>query len=97
MPRCGGVGTEGGIRAGVGEVFLMQFLASINHGGRRHTMAVTRPHSWHRSILCGYNGDVRPDCCGVAAPCWGRGARVTRAPYWDPRGARCNLLLNPLR
>ncbi len=22
---------------------------------------------------------------------------VTRAPYWGPRGARCNLLLNPLR
>ncbi len=27
-----------------------------------------------------------------------RGARdVTRAPYWGPRGARCNLLLNTLR
>ena len=27
-----------------------------------------------------------------------RGARdVTRAPYWGPRGARCNWLLNPLR
>ena len=48
--RCGSVGTEGGIRAGVGEVFLMQFLASINHGGRRHPMAVMRPHSWHRII-----------------------------------------------
>jgi hypothetical protein len=22
---------------------------------------------------------------------------VTRAPYWGPRGARCNWLLNPLR
>ena len=27
-----------------------------------------------------------------------RGARdVTRAPYWGPRGARCNWLLNSLR
>jgi len=46
----GGVGTEGGIRAG-GEVFCwMQFLASINHGGCRHPPAATWPHSRRRSI-----------------------------------------------
>jgi hypothetical protein len=46
----GGVGAEGGIGAG-GEVFcLIQFLASINHGGRRHPTAAIRPHSWRRSI-----------------------------------------------
>jgi hypothetical protein len=46
----GGVGAEGGIGAG-GEVFCsMQFLASINHGGRRCSTAAMRPHSWRRSI-----------------------------------------------
>jgi len=48
--RVGGVGTEGGIGAG-GEVFSsMRFLASIDHGGRRHPTAATRPHSQHGSI-----------------------------------------------
>ena len=42
MMHGGGVGTEGGIGAG-GEVFcLMQFLASIDHGGRRCPTAATR-------------------------------------------------------
>ena len=46
----GGVCAVGGIGAG-GEVFcLMQFLASINHGGRRGPTAATRPHSWCGSI-----------------------------------------------
>jgi hypothetical protein len=50
MMRSGGVGTEGGIRAG-GEVFcLMQFLTLINHGSRRCPTAATRPHSQRRSI-----------------------------------------------
>ena len=41
----GGVGTEGGIRAG-GEVFCsMRFLASIDHDGHRHPTAAMRPHS----------------------------------------------------
>ena len=45
MMCSGSVGTKGRIRAG-GEVFcLMQFLASINHGGRHRLMAATRPHS----------------------------------------------------
>ena len=46
----GGVGTEGGIRAG-GEVFCsMPYLASINHGSRHRPTAATRPHSRRRSI-----------------------------------------------
>ena len=46
----GGVGAAGGIGAG-GEVFCsMQFLASINHGGRRGPKAATRPHFRHGSI-----------------------------------------------
>ena len=46
----GGVGAEGGIEAG-GEVFcLMQFIASIDHGGRYRPTATMRPHSRHRSI-----------------------------------------------
>ena len=37
-------GTEGGMGAG-GEVFcLMRFLASIDHGGRRHPSTVMKPH-----------------------------------------------------
>jgi len=48
--RAGGVGTEGGIGAG-GEVFCsMQFLASIDHGGRLRLTADTRPHSRRGSI-----------------------------------------------
>jgi len=48
--RDGGVGTEGRIGAG-GEVFCaMQFLASIDHGGRRGPTAATRPHSRRGSI-----------------------------------------------
>ena len=40
--RVGGVGAEGGIGAG-GEVFCsMQFLVSINHGGRRGPTATMR-------------------------------------------------------
>ena len=38
MMRVGGVGAEGGIGSG-GEVFcLMQFLASIDHGGRHGSL-----------------------------------------------------------
>jgi hypothetical protein len=45
-----GIGTEGGIGVG-GEVFCsMQFLASIDHGGRRRPTATTRPQSRRRSI-----------------------------------------------
>ncbi len=48
--RGGGVGTEDGIGAG-GEVFCsMQFLASIDHGGRHRPAAAMRPHSQRRSI-----------------------------------------------
>jgi hypothetical protein len=48
--RGSSVGVEGGIGAG-GEVFcLMGFLASINHGNRRHTTAAMSPHSRCRSI-----------------------------------------------
>ena len=48
--RVGGIGTEGGIGAG-GEAFCsMQFLASINHDGRRHPTAAMRPHSRLLSI-----------------------------------------------
>ena len=50
MMHGGSVGTEGGIGAG-GEVFCsMQFLVSIDHGGRRHPTATMRPHSRHGSI-----------------------------------------------
>jgi hypothetical protein len=50
MMRGGGEGAEGGIGAG-GEVFCsLQFLTSINHGGRRHPMAAMRPRSQRRSI-----------------------------------------------
>jgi hypothetical protein len=46
----GGVGTEGGIRAG-GEVFCsMRFLASIDHDGRRRPTATMRPYSRLLSI-----------------------------------------------
>jgi hypothetical protein len=46
----GGLGTEGGIRAG-GEVFCsMRFLASIDHNGRRRPTAAMRPHSRLLSI-----------------------------------------------
>ena len=48
--RVGGIGTEGGIRAG-GEVFCsMRFLASIDHNGRHRPTAAMRPHSWLLSI-----------------------------------------------
>jgi hypothetical protein len=48
--RASCVGAEGGIGA-VGEVFCwMQFLASIDHDGRCHSTAATRPHSRHGSI-----------------------------------------------
>ena len=47
----GGVGTEGRIGAGGGEVFCsMRFLAWIDHGGRRRPTASTRPHSQDGSI-----------------------------------------------
>ncbi len=46
----GGGGTEGGMGAG-GEVFCsMQFLASIDHGGRRCPMAAMKLHSGFLSI-----------------------------------------------
>ncbi len=49
MMCVGGGDAEGGIGAG-GEVFcLMQFLASINHGGRRCPAAAIRPHSQRKS------------------------------------------------
>ena len=45
-----GVGAEGEIEAG-GEVFCsMQFLASIDHGGRRRPTAAMRPYSRRVSI-----------------------------------------------
>jgi hypothetical protein len=48
--RGGGVGAEGRIGAG-GEIFCsMQFLASIDHGGRSCPTAAMRPHSQRRSI-----------------------------------------------
>jgi hypothetical protein len=48
---CGSsVGTEGGIGAGGEVCCLMQFLASIDHGGRRCPTATMRPHSRRRSI-----------------------------------------------
>ena len=48
--RGGGVGAEGGIGAG-GEVFFsMRFLASIDHGSRRHPTAAMRPYSQLLSI-----------------------------------------------
>jgi hypothetical protein len=48
--RGNSVGAEGRIGA-EGEVFcLMQFLASIDHGGRRCPTAAMGPHSWRRSI-----------------------------------------------
>ena len=48
--RVGGVGTEGGIGA-EGEFFCsMRFLASIDHAGRCHPTATTRPHSRRGSI-----------------------------------------------
>ena len=49
--HVGGVGAEGGIGAG-GEVFFsMQFLALINHGGRRGpSTAAMRPYSRLLSI-----------------------------------------------
>ena len=48
--RGGGGGAEGGMEEG-GEVFCsMQFLASIDHGGRRRPMAAMKPQSWLLSI-----------------------------------------------
>ncbi len=45
MMRGGGGGAEGGMGEG-GEVFcLMQFLASIDHGGRGRPTAAMKPHS----------------------------------------------------
>ena len=46
----GGVGTEGGIRAGGEVVCSMRFLASIDHDGRCHPTAAMRPHSRLLSI-----------------------------------------------
>ena len=48
--RGGGVGTEGGIRAEGEVLYLMQFLASIDHGGRRCPTAAMRPYSRCQSI-----------------------------------------------
>jgi hypothetical protein len=50
MMRGGGVGAEGGIGAGEKVFFLMQFLASIDHGGCRHPTTPMRPYSWRGSI-----------------------------------------------
>ena len=48
--RGGGGGKLGGIGPG-DEVFCsMRFLASINHGGRRHPTAAMKPHSRLLSI-----------------------------------------------
>jgi hypothetical protein len=50
MMRGSGEGPEGGIGSG-GEIFcLMQFLASIDHGGLLHPTAAMRPHSRRRGI-----------------------------------------------
>ncbi len=47
--RGGGGGAEGRMGEG-GEVFCsMQFLASIDHGGRGHPTAAVKPHS---RLLC---------------------------------------------
>ena len=52
MMRVGGIVAERGKGARArGEVFfLMRFLASIDHGGRRGPMAAMRPYSWLLSI-----------------------------------------------
>jgi hypothetical protein len=50
MMRGGGGGKLGGIGPGY-EVFCsMQFLASIDHGGRRRPTAAMKPHSQLLSI-----------------------------------------------
>jgi hypothetical protein len=49
MMRGGGGGAEGGMGGGDKVFCSMQFLASINHGGRGRPTTAMKPHSW---LLC---------------------------------------------
>ncbi len=53
MMRGGGGGELGGLGPGEEVFCLMQFLASINHGGRRRPTAAMKPHSQLLSIQLG--------------------------------------------